>query len=294
MRTYKGKGVGKKPNATYHVQEFDSIAEVATYAGGNQNVGKSDRWAEDYNLTRSLADACAMAIEGWHDLRARVDGTLQPLREQLGDVLAIETDRVFDVVGVEPDIDRYIAGEMECMLDDILVEVPKQGKVFRMVVDVSMTWANSPQDIAARGAVLCALVESFLLLGYQLELWSEYTARGEKKNEYVSFITRLNKAGELVDIDSLMFCIGHPDFGRRLMWSTGEQHPVASERMGFHDGAMGYYGYQRNGSHHSERLGASSVVSLDGNYNMTRNPMKWITDQLELQGIWEGRNYEEA
>ena len=287
MRTHKGRGIGKDSTSVYHVEEFDSIHEVATYAGNNPNVGKAGRWAEDYNLTKSLPEAVQLALTGWHDIRERVNGHLEPLREQMGDVLAIEVERVYDLIGSEPDMDRFIMGEIECMMDDVLVEVPKHGKVFRMIVDVSMTWDNPPDEIAKRGAVLCALVEAFIMLGYQLELWSEYTARGEKRNEYVSFITQLNKAGDLVDIDSLMFAIGHPDYGRRLMWSVGEQNSVAAERMGFHDGIGGYYGFQRNGSHHADRLGASAVVSLDGNYEMTRDPMAWITQQLEFQGIFE-------
>lgn len=290
MQTYKGKGIGKDADAMYRVTEFESMPELIDHVRRNEAPAKSNRYDLAYNLTQSLDAAIELATSGWHDIRSRVDGHLEPLREELGETLKIESDRVYDLVGVEPDIARFLAGEMECMIDDVLIETPKEGKVFRMVVDCSMTWNNSPEDIAKRGAVLCALVEAYILLGFQLELWTEYTTRGyDNRHGFVSFVTRLNRAGDLVDIDALMFAIGHPDYGRRLMWSCGEQNEWAAKHMGFNANIYeGYYGLQRNGVHHAERLGASSMVSLDGNKEMTRDPMGWILSQLEMQGIYNG------
>lgn len=285
MQHTTGKGLGKDARRKYHLWEFDSLREVVDFATSHDHRGSSARARQGhYNLTETLEDAAHLATDGWHDIRDKVNGYLEPMREKMGQILSTDTVRVYDIIGVEPDIDRYVMGEMECMMDDMMVEAPKDGKVFTMVVDVSMTWGNSADDIAKRGAALCALVESFIMLGYQLELWTEFTVRGDDSAEFATCLVRVNKAGDPIDIDCMMFAMGHPDYGRRILWGWGEGCDVTRNKMGFQSGS--YYGYHRNGSHFLDRIGASTSVSLDGNHNMTRDPIGWITSQLELQGVF--------
>jgi hypothetical protein len=159
--------------------------------------------------------------------------------------------------------------------------VPHNGKVFTMLVDSSLTWHNDADDVAQRGAVLCALIEAFDMLGYQLELWGEWTFRSKTASGFASVLTRFNHAGESVDIDSMMFALGSPDWFRRIGFGFGEAQAELGA-FGF-DGS--YYGLHRNGVHHADRVGASSIVSLDGNTDMTRDPLEWILGQLDEQGV---------
>lgn len=284
-----GKGLGKIPSQKYHLFQFDSPNEMAEWVrvNGAAYREKSDRWDEHYNLTRSWDDAYECLRDGWHDVRQTVDGHLEPLREKLGSILGVRTERVFDIVGVEPDIDRYMAGELECMIDDLMVESPRDGKVFRLLVDCSMTFNNTASSIAKRGAALCALVEAFIMLGFQLEVWTEYTCAGydTPTDGLSTCLTRITQAGDPLDIDSLMFCVGHPDFGRRMMWGWGEAYQLTRDKFGFN--SRGYYGLQRQGCHFAERVGASATVMLDGNRAMEANPLEWVLTQLEAQGIYE-------
>lgn len=287
MEIIKGKGIGKMANSNYHVVKFDSLADITERAASQTNADfKSHRYDPEYNVTRTFDDAIELARHGWHDARERVDGHLEPLREALGALLDVTTERAHDIIGYEPDIDRYLAGEMECMYEDFFVEAPKDGKVFRLLVDVSMTWDNRPEDVLKRGAVLCALVEAYTLLGLQLEIWCEGTWTNHERNGYATILTQINSAGDPADIDAMMFALGHPDYNRRLQWAVGEQDRVFSTKFGY-GGTVGYYGSCRQGAHFQEFLDASAVVSLDGNHEMTRNPLKWIMGQLEAQGVWE-------
>lgn len=284
MRMEQGRGIGKLPDQMYRLMQFDSVYELAEYANENPTKWKSAREDEPhYNLTPTYEDAHQLMMNGWHDIRPSVDGFLEPLRQQLGELLAVTTERCFDIVGFEPDIDRYLAGELECMIDDRMIEAPQSGKVFRLVVDVSMTFSNSSSSIAKRGAALAALVEAYILLGLQLEVWTEFTVRGYSSSDgYATCLVPITTAGDPLDIDALLFCIGHPDFGRRLLWSWGERYDFTREHMGFDNG---YYGLHQNGTHFAARIGASSTVSLDGNRAMEYDPIKWITDQLSAQGV---------
>jgi hypothetical protein len=287
METIKSRGLGKSKGSTYLLYQYDSVRELADDARSNPEKQYSARYDSEYNLTQSFDEAYDLALHGWADIRPTVDATLVPLREKLGDRLDIQFERTVDMVGFEPDIDRYIAGEMDCMWDDLAVEAPKAGKVFTLVVDASMAWFNQPEDIAKRGAVLCGLVEAFIIMGYQLEVWVESTLKpgfggGSAVADYLTRLVRVNSAGELLDIDNIMFAIGHPDFNRRLFWSVGEKYDD-SRSFGFYPG--GGYGQTRQGSHMVDRVGASFTVSLDGNEAMTTDPEQWILDQLLMQGV---------
>lgn len=298
MQVYEGE-LGKEKGKGYRVVQAESLFDLLEAANNIDPLhrAKSDQRDRDtFNATESFADAYELGKSGWHDVRDKVDGYMQEIRQKLGEHLDLTSERVLDMIGSEPDIDRYLSGEMECMFDDMFIETPKNGKVFTLLVDASMTWDNSAESILKRGAALCGLVEAYMLLGYQLEVWTEITVKGDNDRRtdrrpykkgapnYVTFLARVNNAGDPIDIDSLMFAIGHPDYHRRIVWAVGEGDEQARPNFGYN--SYGYYGLHRNGAHMQERVGASSVVSLDGNRAMEYNPTEWILEQLEIQGVW--------
>lgn len=289
MVTYQtGKGIGKDPNQTYYVSRFDSYSELVKLAQEQPNKMASDRKpTSNMNATRNFKEAYELAIHGWHDVRRKVDAAMEPIRQRLSDTLGVVTERTFDMVGFEPDIDRYLSGELECMVDDLFVEAPKQGNVFTLLVDASMAWSNSHEEVIARGATLCAMVEAFNMMGFQLDIWVETTVAAlHAKHRGKSLATALvpiSRAGDPLDIDQIMFAIGHPDFNRRIIWAYMEGVEDYREIFGYQTG--GGYGLTRQGAHMNDFVDASVIVSLDGNYEMTRNPEAWILSQLELQGV---------
>jgi hypothetical protein len=285
MQYSSGFGLGKGTRDHYHLWECESIREVADIAatGTNPHLSSRKKGADgEFRITKSFEESYTLAVDGWHEIRGRVDQHLEPLREHLGQVLEVVRERMFDLCGAEVDIDRYCDGELECMIDDMYVEQPHNGKVFTMVVDSTLVWTNNGDDVAKRGATLCALVEAFDMLGFQLELWGEWTVRSKTAKGYASILTRFNHAGEPLDIDSMMFALGSPDWFRRIGFGFGEVTPQLAD-FGF--GELGYYGLQSNGVHHADRVGASAVVSLEGNGRMVDDPTNWILDQLRLQGV---------
>lgn len=290
MKYHNAKGLGKNPKSNYNLWEFDSLADLLVGADANTDRrtsnGSKESFGSDFFLTADYDEAREVARHGWDDIRPTVDQAIEPIREKLADILGIEMETYHDLIGAEPDIARYVAGELECMMDYIPQETPKAGKVFTLLVDATMTCVNKASDIAKRGATLCALVEAFSILGYELEVWTELTIRGyDDKKGFATVLTRVSSAGDPLDINNLMFCVGHPDYNRRIMWSFGETQPVLATDFGFTTG--GYYGLTRNGAHYAERVGASCVVALDGtDRKMETDPVGWILDQLETQGLF--------
>lgn len=291
MQKFTGK-IGVERSKNYILWQYDSVQEFADEALANPDKQTSNRPKQyDYNATDSFQEAYDLLVGGWKAARVQVDGYMDELREHLSDILGQETERYHDLIGYEPDIDRFVAGELECMWDDRVIELPKQGKVFRLLVDCSMSWDNTEEEILQRGAVLCCLVEAFVMLGFELELWVEQTIMPSWGGDgggfdYASELVRINKAGEPLDINTMMFPIGHPDWLRRIIFSVEEFHEETRTKFGCHSG--GGYGLVVRKAHHAERVNASAVVSLDGNRAMTSDPVKWVLDQLRFQGVWDG------
>ena len=286
MVTYQtGSGIGKDAKKKYYVTRFDNYSELLELSAANPKKQHSNRAPQDnMNATEDFAEAHELAVHGWHGVRDKVDTAMEPIREKVGQALGIVSERVFDMVGFEPDIDRYLSGEMECMVDDLFVEAPKEGKVFTLLVDASMAWYNTQDEVIARGAVLCAMVEAFNMLGFQLEIWVEKTIASKDLKELATVLVPVSKAGDPLDVDQIMFAVGHPDFNRRIIWSYMETVPDYASRFGCRQ-VGGYYGMTKQGAHMNSFVNASVIVSLDGNTDMTRDPVAWILGQLEMQGV---------
>lgn len=291
MKYSQGRGLGKNTRKMYHLWEFDSIKSLCDYAKDEMNPergrGSSNRESRDkFNLTESFDDAYTLATDGWHGIREKVDGYLQPIREKLGDTLSVIREHQYDIVGGAIDMDRYLDFEAECMIDDVFIEQPHQGKVFTLLVDSAVAWFNDADDLAKRGAALCGLVEAFQILGFQLEIWGEWTLGTHLNEHLASWLCRFNTAGEPIDIDSMMFALGHPDWLRRIGFAAFENTEIMHREWNCRLG--GNYGIAQQGAHHADRVGASSIVSIEGNRPMVDDPVRWILDQLEEQGVIDG------
>lgn len=250
----------------------------------SSTAGTSDA---DWYGTPTFEAAVSLCQDGWHDARPKMDAVLVPLRERLSTVLDVVPTRALDITGYEPDIDLYLDGELECMVDDLFIEAPKTGKVFTMLVSASYDGGHLGDTILKRGAVIAALVEAFVILGYELEVYVEVSSTGYMDNNPLvwTMLTRAHSAGYNMDLDQLAFVIGHPSWLRRIVFGCmeGESDQV---RKGL--GATTSGGYGRPTPLQSAKLvNASMVVSLGSRDMYDTDPLQWVLNQLEAQGIYE-------
>lgn len=290
MNVISATGVGHDKKAKYLVREFDSIDDMLEYvkvAPNPDGINSKDR--SGFFDAKTFDQAYDRAFNGWDTIRDRVDATLEPLREQLRDYIQPVNTRMHDMIGYEPDIDRFVSGEIECMFDDMVTEAPHAGKVFTVLLDNSLSCAADKNAVIRTGAVVIALIEAFQMFGFELEIWVETTMRGRGArggHEYLSYLTRVARAGERPDINAIMFPLANPDWCRRFNFGIMEgEAPADRKHFGaYPDGKR--YGLHGNGAHHGERLGASIEVSLQRpDFKMSRDSVGWILDQLEAQGV---------
>lgn len=288
MLKVSATGLGKLPTKMYHLHQFDSMAELVRHADAttDKQMSAHQGTRNGFFKTESWEEARDLALSGWHDVRPQVEGKLSVLRQKLGSTLAETVTPVWDFVGSRPDIDRYLDGEMECMIEDYVDMQPKNGNVFTLLVSVGIadTPRNAADLVLERGAAVIALVEAYAMLGYQLEIWAERTVT-HKCDEFLTILTRVAAAGDPLDIDNVMFAIGHPDMNRRVCFAVGEGDRTIRSKFQHHN--QGNYGWQSGYAHMAARVGASSVITLDGNTDMNDDPVGWILGQLATQGVYE-------
>ena len=286
----EGIGLGSRPDAKYYLREFDSLDEYLLYCRDHCDKsapGSHGKYSAGFHLARTFNKAWDQAYRGWETVRPQVDKHIDAIREKLKDLVTPHDVRVHDMIGYEPDIDRFVSGEIECMWDDMMIESPHAGKVFTVLLDNCVSASQDADEMLKRGAAVIALIEAFQLFGFELEIWTETTVGAYNGPEKHSTLVRIQRAGDRPDINAIMFPLANPDFQRRLVFASQEGEAMQL-RDHFHFGtaAGGGYGQARQGCHFGKRVDASIEISIerpDG--AMVRDPVKWIVAQLEAQGV---------
>jgi hypothetical protein len=204
------------------VESFDSLADSLVYASDNDNRKSSDsRDAFEFTQTRSLDEAITLGTTGWHDIRPQVDSLFARVEPSCGIAMGDMFETRFDVSGDSGDIDRYLSGEPECMIDYVNVPQARMGRIVRILINGSVSCRVSAEDIMKRGVTVTVLVDILNRLGVGVEVYLENCTRSG--NKYHSLLVKLHDSAELLDIDNLMFAVAHPSMLRRISFSNMEK-----------------------------------------------------------------------
>ena len=282
------------------VHIYESIGDMIAHADkhrdkGDAASGRPETGNTPWSGVKSWQEAMGLAADGWHDTRPAVDAVLNPLRESLAEKLSLVSERAHDICGYEPDIDRFIAGELECMYDDTFTMAPKEGKVYTLLVSGAVNSDVSPETLMKRGVAIVALVEAFQMVGSEVEIWVEdsFTPNNSQRVEGRSFSTlcRIHRAGDVLDVDGIMFPLAHPAWFRRFVFAECETvGQGVREEFGFHLGG----GYGRAADLRvSDIVEPTFTLTKGGESRHTRkmdsDPLGFILDTLRDQGAFDDK-----
>ena len=133
---------------------------------------------------------------------------------------------VFDTSGGYVDVQRYIDGEPECMVESYVSEDVLRGKALKVLVNYSVNGNVSATDIMTRGAHVTALIEGVMGAGLNVELWAgdAYKVGGEPRAEMVL----VKSYQDLLDPNVLAYTVGHPAMLRNTGFFLNEVRHTAS------------------------------------------------------------------
>lgn len=159
-----------------------------------------------------------------------------------------EFEPVWDVSGLDVDIERYLTGEPECMIEYPIAEVLATGPVVTLVVGMNYSAIISKEAILAQGRFCVALALALAECGYSLEIWSEMHigsnsrrfGDGIKPRMAIKVRTKVLEAGTSIDPGGLMFALAHPSMLRIFGFAAMHLAPkLYREKIGVGGG----YGY---------------------------------------------------
>lgn len=274
---------------TQYVRKFDDWTDFVEAAVKNATPNGKARQGNTEWAGATFDEAVKLATEGWRTNIELVNVLLEAVRERLADVIDFSWERAVDMTGSEPDVDRYLAGELECMFDDTPTIAPHKGKALTMIVDCTITRKITAEEIFKRGAAIIALVQTMTMLGLELEIWVDMTVDSrQRRGKRMVTLVRVHKAGEPMDMDRVSYALGHPSMLRRLYFGVMEgEEKALKDDFGFYSG--GGYGTPCGIHDGAEIVDASFTVSW-GNRTLNqivKSPVQWVLDQLALQGVYD-------
>jgi hypothetical protein len=236
---------------------FPSLAKLLEYAASpiSDRKGAADTdWRSSHSPemkdswdnkggwygSETFADAIKLASDGWPGPRAEVVRLTDQVIDHVQRYTMPNFVPVFDVSGGEVDVDRFLLGEPENMIEQALMPVAKHGKVVRLIVAGTVSCGISQETINQRGAAVVSLIDALRLAQHTLEIWVHYGVSTYGGREW-HCVALLKAAEDALDIDGLMFALAHPSMLRRVVFSVME-HEKPAIRKEFHFHTHGGYG----------------------------------------------------
>ncbi len=217
----------------YSVEELRDAALDAFQTGDYSHADKGQITdGFDFHGVRSTNQLNRMVKDGVED---NIDEILNTAENVVSELFMEHSSLGFhaynDVSGGEVDIDNFLAGIPEHMIEYTLTEMPKVGRVITLVSSSSVSFAVSRKTIEKRGRLIAALAVALSRLGFALELWSDMTLGTWEDKSEARIRTLVKGASDDLDIGRVMYAFTHPSMFRalglaamhkmpRTLWST--------------------------------------------------------------------------
>ena len=210
-----------------YVREFSSLNDFETYIT-NTPLNDTFRWAklasvsgsEEFTGTHSYEQAVEMFKNGWESKAEELTKKLKVIQNQVIDAQVQKV--LFDVVGFQASVPRYLQGIPTNMVNKKLV--PIKQKIVTINKDISYNCGVTTEQIVEASIQTLQLVKRIEAQGIRVNLNLIWGVKASGSNEVVK--VRLKSANERVNISKLAFPLVHPSMLRRLCFRYLEVAPT--------------------------------------------------------------------
>lgn len=210
-----------------YVREFSSLNDFETYIT-NTPLNDTFRWAklasvsgsEEFTGTHSYEQAVEMFKNGWQSKAEELTKKLKVIQNQVIDAQVQKV--LFDVVGFQASVPRYLQGIPTNMVNKKLV--PIKQKIVTINKDISYNCGITTEQIVEASIQTLQLVKRIEAQGIRVNLNLIWGVKASGSNEIVKI--RLKSANERVNISKLAFPLVHPSMLRRLCFRYLEVAPT--------------------------------------------------------------------
>lgn len=210
-----------------YVREFSSLNDFETYIT-NTPLNDTFRWtklasvsgSEEFTGTHSYEQAVEMFKNGWESKAEELTKKLKVIQNQVIDAQVQKV--LFDVVGFQASVPRYLQGIPTNMVNKKLV--PIKQKIVTINKDISYNCGVTTEQIVEASIQTLQLVKRIEAQGIRVNLNLIWGVKASGSNEIVKI--RLKSANERVNISKLAFPLVHPSMLRRLCFRYLEVAPT--------------------------------------------------------------------
>lgn len=220
------------------VRTFDSVVAMLEFIDSNPSL-----WPENPDAQRSFVneddiefagtatwvEARALAENGWPDGERML--VLAASQAPPSVVYQIQT-LIYDVAGAFPDVPRYIAGDVECMIDRA-PSSRSRGRLLKVAIAQACHNSVSQKARANWGAALLSWIEAEELIGSVVQIDVAYLSEptwyyleDHKLGPEVVVKFRLKSADNQIAISELAYWLMHNSAHRRIQFAVRERIDV--------------------------------------------------------------------
>lgn len=200
-------------------QNFPSLDSLTDYVRkGGTFPGFTDSHNDSW-YGGTLAESMKFATTGWPEGAKLASEKSDRIADRLVGMTAdggFSTEMAYDTMGAALDFGAYYAGVPECWARPT-IEPTKNA--IHIVTNVCASSGVSSETLRTRGLAVAALVLALTAKGYPVIVDVQQRAKGNSgKGKGLNTTVRiLDGQGSQVDVDRLVFALGHPTMFRHLL-----------------------------------------------------------------------------
>ncbi len=214
-RTYLGRFAELNPPIHFG---FSSLKAMIDHVNATPEDLRTKGWEDDHHNdwrdTPNMQSAINLALNGWPDGVKKAEIIL----ERLSGFNAVQRRKSYSVAGGSVNVGRMLSGNPNHMINR-----PKQPgkKIITFFCEVGFAARIRSEDAALRAAIIAAMVEILEAHGYQCEVIAVDTTMENNGDDTAGYITvNLKQAGEPLNLNEIVFGLGHASMVRRLCFAT--------------------------------------------------------------------------
>ncbi|KKN60707.1 hypothetical protein LCGC14_0529060 [marine sediment metagenome] len=266
-----------------HIQEFDSVQDWLKFLATKTDMPTSQRSSQEvgdrhWAGTATYAEALHLAERGWPEGVDKVHRMAVELSDKIIKKLNVP-ELVYDVVGDELDIGRYVEGDPEDFMTLTAQEEWQEPKILHVVANIGASAMVEADTMLRKGAAVVALVDALEQHGKRVII--DIVATATSGDRQIVTTVRIKDADAPVQLANLVFLIAHAASPRRLMFSAWEHAPETVRR------AVGVFpmgGYGSPSDPAEDKRGDIYIGSLYGGWEADEAEA-WVLKELGKQGI---------
>lgn len=272
------------------LSEFADKVEPRSTTSENPERDASRAPESAWNGGVTFDQAIKYARHGWSEEHEALEGMLAGLTTTVETMMATQWEPLLGIEGGAVDIDRFLSGEPENMIQFVSAETTASNQVVKVLVSTGALADVEPNTIRLRGLAVCCLIELISRTGKAVELWCESTTEATGRSTQIhTQLVKVKDASSYLDLDQIMFALVHPSWHRRLMFAGREHESVQVRKNGGFGGGYGTtYGRPRQpmmGQEVDASVILQTVESRDRDFRNLENAVQWIGKELKRLGL---------